>query len=63
MTRVCNSCGNDLNYEGYVIDDGTEYYCSEKCLFERIGEKEYLELYKEGLAYWTEFEEEEEENE
>jgi hypothetical protein len=61
MTRVCNLCGNHLNYEGYVIDDGTEYYCSEKCLFERIGEEEYLELYEEGLAYWTEFEEEEEE--
>jgi hypothetical protein len=59
MIRKCNLCNNDLNYEGYVIDDGTEYYCSEKCLHERIGEKEYLELYDEGLAYWTEFEEEE----
>lgn len=58
MKRFCNSCGNELNYQGYVIDDETKYYCSEKCLFERIGEDDYLELYDEGLAYWTEFEEE-----
>ncbi len=60
MKRICNQCDEELIDDGYVIDDGTEYYCSEKCLHERIGEKEYLELYNEGLAYWTTFEEEEE---
>ena len=60
MIRNCNLCDIELQGEGYVIDDGTEYYCSERCLFERIGEEEYLQLYEEGLAYWTQFEEEEE---
>jgi hypothetical protein len=60
MIRKCNLCDNHLNGEGYVIDDGTEYYCSEKCLHERVGKEDYLELYNEGLAYWTTFEEEEE---
>ena len=61
MTRICNNCGEKLGFDGFVIDDGTEYYCSEKCLYERIGEEEYLELYEEGLAYWTEWNEDEEE--
>ena len=60
MKRFCNQCDEELIGEGYVIDDGTEYYCSEKCLHERIGQEEYIKLYNEALAYWTEFEEEEE---
>ena len=42
--------------DGYVIDDGRYYYCSEECLTEVIGIKDYLEMYDVGEAYWTEFE-------
>ncbi len=63
MKRVCNTCDQELGFDGFVVDDGTEYYCSEECLYKRITEEEYIELYEEGLAYWTEFEEDEEDDE
>lgn len=61
MIRVCNHCGEDVGSSGFVLDPGTEYYCDEHCLFQRITPEEYTELSSEGLAYWTKFEEEEDE--
>jgi len=61
MKRICNQCSEIIKHDGFVIDDGTEYYCSETCLHERISKEDYEELYIEGLAYWTVFDDEEEE--
>lgn len=56
--RICSEC-NQKMYEGFVIDDGIEYYCSENCLHKNISEEDYLELYDngEGNSYWTIFDE------
>lgn len=59
IKRKCNCCGKEIKSEGFVIDDGTTYYCSEECLHEHISEEEYLEMYNEGLAYYTTFEDDE----
>lgn len=52
--RNCTNCNREMT-EGYVIDGGEEYYCSDKCLHEEFTEKEYKELYEQEQAYWTEF--------
>lgn len=52
--RVCSECGKPM-YEGYCIEDGAEYYCSEECLHKHLTEEEYEKLYDEGRgnSYWT----------
>lgn len=52
--RVCSECGKPM-YEGYCIEDGAEYYCSEECLHKHLSEEEYNELYDDGNgnSYWT----------
>ena len=56
--RICSEC-NQKMYEGFVIEDGMEYYCSENCLHKNISQEDYLELYDngEGNSYWTIFDE------
>lgn len=60
--RICNECGKEM-WEGYCIDNGLEYYCSEECLHKNISEEEFEELYDNGNgdSYWTEWYEEQEE--
>lgn len=55
--RTCNECGKEMT-EGYCIENGTEYYCSDECLHKNITEEEYLKLYDNGNgdSYWTEWE-------
>jgi hypothetical protein len=62
--RVCAVCGKTMN-EGYCFDQVSfphEYYCSDDCMLMVHTQEEYDELYgKDGqhsLAYWTEWEEE-----
>jgi hypothetical protein len=52
--RECNACGKGMN-EGYCIEGGMEYYCSDACLHTEITHEEYMELYAdgEGDSYWT----------
>ena len=52
--RVCSECGKPM-YEGYCIEDGAEYYCSEECLHKNLTEEEYENLYDEGRgnSYYT----------
>ena len=52
--RVCSECGKPM-YEGYCIEDGAEYYCSDECLHKNLTDKEYEKLYDEGRgnSYWT----------
>ena len=57
--RLCNNCGRYMT-RGYVIENGMEYYCSEKCLDTRYITEEYLKMYDDGNgdSYWTEWEDE-----
>ena len=42
--RQCDECGRLMN-DGFIIDDGREYYCSEDCLHKHYTEREYLCMY------------------
>ena len=55
--RKCSHCGKEIT-EGYVIDGGDAYYCSDRCLEKRLSRTEYEEKYDggEGDSYWTIFE-------
>lgn len=55
--RVCYSCGK-LMEEGYCINGGCEYYCSEECLKKVVDEGKYpsdliqqIELYASTDGY------------
>jgi hypothetical protein len=52
--RVCSECGKPM-YEGYCIEDGAEYYCSDECMHNNLSDKEFEKLYDEGRgnSYWT----------
>lgn len=54
--RICSECGHLMD-NGYVIESGLEYYCSDECLHKNISEEEYLKLYDNGNGdtYWTEW--------
>ena len=56
--RICTECGNEMN-QGYLIDNGFEYYCSDKCLHKNYTIEEWEEMYDDGNSdsYWTEWEE------
>ena len=56
LFRVCCICNKPM-LEGYVIDDGVEYYCCDDCLHAVYSEEEYEELCMNDLAYWTQWEE------
>jgi hypothetical protein len=55
--RQCDECGTPMT-EGYVIDNGCAYYCTDRCLHHHFTKEEYLALYDdgEGDSYWTEWE-------
>ena len=52
--RVCSECGKPIT-EGFCIEDGAEYYCSEDCLHKNLSDEEYENLYDDGRgnSYWT----------
>lgn len=56
FARECTACGAGMN-EGYCIEGGIEYYCSDACLHTEITHEEYMELYAdgEGDSYWTDW--------
>lgn len=54
--RVCSHCGKTMQ-EGYVIDGGKAYYCSDSCMNHHLTKEEYLERYEDGGdSYWTQWE-------
>lgn len=57
-TRLCSICSKPMN-EGYCIENGMEYYCSDECLHECYTEEDFKEMYDDGNgdSYWTEWEE------
>lgn len=54
--RKCDEC-NKYMEEGYVIDDGSSYYCKDSCLYKECfkNDEEYETAYEDGWAYWTTF--------
>ncbi len=52
---ICDICKNEMD-EGYVVDDGLEHYCSLECLNEVYSDIAYKQLYEEGYAFWTTYE-------
>ena len=54
--RSCEKCGKHLT-AGYVINDGEEYYCSDKCLHTKYTDSEYSGMYLDDNAYYTTWEE------
>ena len=52
---ICDICNKKM-LDGYVISDGIEYYCSDNCLYGAFTKKEYLNMFNNGYAYWTTFE-------
>lgn len=58
--RKCSICGKPM-VDGFYVDAlmETGYYCSEECLTKVYTWDEYMEMYNDDCAYWTEWEEEE----
>lgn len=56
--RTCSVCGKKMD-EGFCIDGGMAYYCTEECLYTVMTPEEWDELYDdgEGSSYWTEWDE------
>lgn len=50
--RVCDHCSKPV-LQGYCIEDGWKYYCSDNCLIKHYTEYQYSEMYDEGRAYWS----------
>ncbi len=56
--RICCSCNRGMN-EGYVIESGIEYYCSDECLQRHYSPQQWAEMYTEdGDSYYTEWDDE-----
>lgn len=72
--RKCNECGGGM-CEGYVVNDGDEYYCDDECLFKNYTPEDWAEMsgeddeddeYQLGYEmgsndnYWTQWDDEDE---
>jgi hypothetical protein len=62
--RKCDKCNKGM-YEGYVINEGDEYYCSDNCLESVYTEEERNEMLpqnddelEDASSYWTEWSDE-----
>jgi hypothetical protein len=42
--RICDECGK-IMVEGYCIDGGMEYYCSDECLHKNYTREQWLAIY------------------
>ena len=59
--RVCSNCGKIIN-EGYVVNNGEGYYCSDECAEKHFSKEKWLCMLEgtetedgEAYAYWTEW--------
>ncbi len=52
--RICSECSSPMN-EGYIIDNGEDFYCKESCLEKNMTKEEFIELYDNGNSdtFWT----------
>ena len=55
--RECSICGCGMN-DGYVIDAGVFYYCSDECLRRHYTQKEWDLMFDLGESYYTEWDDE-----
>jgi hypothetical protein len=57
FARQCDACGSGMN-EGYIINGGEEYFCSDECLHTEYTQEEYEEMHGDDdtETYWTEWE-------
>ena len=55
--RVCSECNKGMS-DGYCIDNGDWYYCSEDCLHKNFTPIEWAYKYNDGESdsYWPEWE-------
>ena len=56
--RRCSECNEEM-FEGYCIDGGAEYYCSDECLYQNNTKEEVkaMEIGEDWSdSYWTEWE-------
>ena len=57
--RVCTHCGKVM-HEGYMIDGGNAYYCSDECMDAHYTPEEKAAALEDaegdGDTYWTEWE-------
>ena len=49
---LCTACGKHMQ-DGYCINDGDEYFCSDDCLHAYYSEEEYEQLCEQDAGYWT----------
>ena len=60
FARQCDKCKSGMN-NGYVINDGEQYYCSEKCLYQVYTPLEWEQMSSDDAnmhsmeSYWTEW--------
>lgn len=53
--RICDECGKGMN-DGFVIDGGEQYFCSNECLHHNYTEEEFTEMATEDSdTYWTQW--------
>jgi hypothetical protein len=52
----CDECDTPMN-EGYCLFGGEHYFCSDKCLFEKLPIEEWnvLSRDEDSDSYWTEW--------
>ena len=56
--RQCTQCKCGIN-EGYVVNEGEQYYCSDKCLHEVYTPIEWEQMSVDSNeCYWTDWQEE-----
>ena len=56
FARKCDNCNKGMN-KGYLIKED-EYYCSDECLTCWYNPNEYEQMYEDDNAYYTEWTEE-----
>ena len=61
FARQCDECGSGMN-EGYVVNGGEEYYCTEECLHKHYSADEWIEMCgddddddNDSDSYWTDW--------
>lgn len=53
--RICSECGN-IMCEGYCVNQGDYYYCSNECLHKHFTEEEWQQECEENdQSYYTEW--------
>ena len=54
--RNSSECKTNMS-GGYIIDNGEEYFCSNKCLYKNYTHKEYTKMFENDVAFYTTWEE------